>query len=103
MQKISPLRTGLTVGVVLGLWHFAWAALVATGWAQAVVDFVFWIHFYKPILRVEPFDFSVAVILVATTGLFGFMVGAAAAIAWNQLHNRPGKPAPAGANRLSAR
>ncbi len=86
MKKISPLRTGLTVGLVLALWHFAWAVLVAAGLAQAVVDFVFRIHFYKPILHVEPFDFSVAVLLVAITGLFGFIVGAVGAITWNSFH-----------------
>lgn len=89
MHKASPLGIGLTVGVVLGLWHFCWATLVATGWAQRVVDFVFWIHFYKPILRVEPFNFGVAVLLVSITGLFGFIVGAVAAIAWNQFHRHP--------------
>ena len=88
MQKISPLRTGLTVGLVLALWHLAWATLVATGWAQTVIDFVFWIHFYKPIMRVEPFDLGVAGLLVAIAGLFGFMVGAIVAVAWNRFHQR---------------
>jgi len=86
MQKMSPVKTGLTVGLVIGLWHVVWAALVASGWAQAVVDFVFWIHFYKPILKVERFDFGIATLLVAITSLFGFAVGAVAASVWNRVH-----------------
>ena len=70
---------------------------MAVGWAQAVVDFVFRIHFYKPILRVEPFDWGVAGTLITIAGVFGF-VGASAAIAWNQFH-REGPPKQVWTNR----
>lgn len=68
-----------------------WVAFGASGWAQAIVDLAFWIHFYKPILRVEPFDGAIAILLVALTGLVGF-ISSVAAIVWNQFHRGSTEP-----------
>jgi len=63
-----------------------WAALVASGWAQPVIDFILWIHFIKPVYVIEPFSVAIAVILVTVTAAIGFMIGSIFALAWNALH-----------------
>jgi len=87
-SAIDPLRTGIAFGTLVGLWHLSWAILVAAGWAQPVIDFVFWIHFLKPAYIVQPFKVSTAVILFVATLAFGFVIGSAFALLWNWVHKR---------------
>ena len=89
---MNVAKTGLVVGIVLGGWHLCWSALIALGWAQRVMDFIFWIHLIKPVYVVEPFDISRAVLLVAVTAAVGFVTGAVGAWAWNLLHKVAKKP-----------
>ena len=86
MRAIDPIKTGLVLGALLGAWHFCWALLVAAGWAQAVVDFVLWMHFIKPIYVVAPFAIATAAVLIATTACVGFVFGFLFAVLWNHLH-----------------
>lgn len=41
MTRLSILRTALTFGIFMALFHAAWAALVALHWAQPLLDFIF--------------------------------------------------------------
>jgi hypothetical protein len=43
------------LGAMLGSWHLLWSLLVALGVAQPLIDFLFWIHFIKPVYVIEPF------------------------------------------------
>jgi hypothetical protein len=69
------MRAGLVLGTVIGLWHLVWSLLVAIGWAQPVIDFVFWMHFLKPVYVVQPFNAATAAILVVATAAAGFVIG----------------------------
>lgn len=83
MAVLNPNKVGLAFGVVIGGWHLLWAALVAVGAAQSVLDFVFWMHFIKPIYTVGPFDPVVAVVLVGATALIGYIMGGVFGLVWN--------------------
>jgi hypothetical protein len=86
LGRISVGKSGLVLGVVMGGYHLCWSALVAAGWAQAVIDFVFWMHFIKPVFVVESFDIVRALILVGVTGAIGGLFGSIFAWIWNALH-----------------
>ncbi len=85
---ISLGKTAVAVAVLAGGWHLCWSILVALGWAQPFIDFVFWMHFIKPVYVIEPFDPRRAAILLAVTSGFGFVVGSVFALIWNAMHRR---------------
>ena len=86
MTRIHVGKAGIVLAAVLAVWHLCWSALVALGWAQPVIDFVFWMHFIKPIYVIEPFGIARAAILVAVTAGVGFVIGSIFALIWNGLH-----------------
>lgn len=85
-MQTNPLKVGLAFGIFLALWHAGWALLVASGVAQALMDFVFWIHFIAPPYHVEAFTPARAGILVGVTFAVGLIGGSIGAIIWNILH-----------------
>ncbi len=86
MRAIDPIKAGLVFGILMGAFHLGWALLVAAGWAQAVVDFVLWMHFIKPIYLVAPFAVGTAAVLVAVTAATGFILAFLFAVLWNNFH-----------------
>jgi len=85
MKRINPVKAGVTFAVLIGGWHLCWAVLVALGWAQPLIDFIFWMHFIKPVYVVGPFDLGTAAILVAMTGVAGFVMAVVFSLIWNRL------------------
>ncbi len=85
-NTIQPNKAGLALGALLGLWHLAWAILVAIGWAQPLINFIFWLHFIKPIYVIEPFNVGTAALLVAITAIIGYVMGFIFALLWNRFH-----------------
>ena len=85
MRRLSPLACGLSVGIVVGLWHLGWAALVASGYAQPLLDFVLRLHFLEFKYALAPFAASTAAMLVAVTFAVGFLFGSIFALVWNWL------------------
>jgi hypothetical protein len=86
MGTVNPNKTGLVLGTLIGGWHLVWALLVAVGWAQWLLNFVFWLHFLKPAYVVETFHAWIAVILIAVTATIGFVVGYILGVLWNWIH-----------------
>ena len=91
-MRFDKNKTGLALGAVLGLSHLNWAVLVATGWAQPFLDWIFGLHFIQPPYTITPFHLVTGVILVAVTTVIGFILGWLFAAIWNWLH--PASPTP---------
>jgi len=83
MTPHSPNHAGLVFGSLLAAWHLIWAILVAAGWAQPLIDFIFRIHFLKPAYTVEAFELRLAVMLIVITFGVGYVIGAALIGLWN--------------------
>lgn len=83
---LNPFKTGLVLAMVTGGFHLCWSMLVALGWAQPVIDFVFWAHFIKPVYVIEPFQFARAIALLVLTASTGFILGLVFGWVWNALY-----------------
>ena len=86
MVTIRPHTAALILAILLGGWHLGWSALVAAGWAQPLIDFIFWIHFIRPVYVIEKFNIAVALLLVGVTAAIGYVIGWIFAMLWNKLH-----------------
>jgi hypothetical protein len=73
MNRINPAKAGVSVGLVMGLYHMCWATLVALGLAKPFMDFVLRLHFIEMNYEMAAFSVSTAASLIALT----FAIGAA--------------------------
>jgi len=87
MGAIHPMRAGMVLAVLFGGWHLLWSLMVAVGWAQPLVDFIFWIHFIRPVYVIESFNAGTALLLILVTAAIGFITGWSFAFLWNRLHH----------------
>lgn len=86
MSHLSPKKTALALGVFFAVVHILWSALVAFGVAQAVLDFVFWLHMIRAVYLVDTFNLVASLSLVLMTLVMGGVVGFVFAKIWNWLH-----------------
>ncbi len=87
---INPLKAGVTFGALLGGYHLCWSLLVALGWAQTLIDFVFWMHLIQPVFVIRPFSLTAAAALIVFTSIAGFVIALLLAALWNKLHHYQG-------------
>lgn len=85
MRKANPIRLGVVFGLLLAVFHAAWALMVALGWAQLLIDFVFWAHFIRPPYRIEAFEIGRAFVLVGFVFVAGLSFGIIGGYFWNRL------------------
>ena len=82
----NPNKVGFVIGALIGGWHLLWGGLVLFGWAQPLLNFVFWAHMINPIYAVKGFDPKAAVTLLIVTFAMGYAFGFVGAALWNKLH-----------------
>jgi hypothetical protein len=88
-MQLNATKVGILFAMVTGGTHLLWSILVAAGWAQSFINFVFWAHFIKPIHVVVRFEIARAVALLVLSASIGFLFGLAAGLVWNVLHRAP--------------
>jgi hypothetical protein len=86
MNALNPTKTGIVVAVLIGGMHAFWLVLVAAGLAQSLIDFIFWIHFIRPVFAIESFEVGRALLLLGVTSAIGFIIGYVLALLWSAVH-----------------
>ncbi len=71
----THLKNGITGGLSLAFFHLCWIVVVAIGWGQTILDFVFKIHMLNSPLQVQPFNPAFALTLLVLTFTVGFAMG----------------------------
>ena len=69
-------QTTITGGLCLASLHFCWLILVACGWAQALLDFIFKLHMLNSPFQVQAFDPILGIGLLGITFVIGCFYGA---------------------------
>jgi hypothetical protein len=75
-KSASLLRTSFIWGMCLSSLHLCWVLLIAAGWAQALLDFIFKLHMLNSPFQAQIFDPLLALGLLAMTFSLGCFYGA---------------------------
>jgi hypothetical protein len=82
---LNAHKVGLGTAVFLAGWHVFWVLLVLLGFAQPLINFIFWAHMIQPIYVTKPFDPVAAGVLIVLTAVTGYAFGFIAATIWNRV------------------
>jgi hypothetical protein len=87
MKPLHRHTVGLVVGSFLGTVHLVWSILVALGWAEPLMTFIFRLHFIEPPYhQIAPFHIGSAILLIVIASLVGYGAGSLFAALWNRIH-----------------
>lgn len=86
MKQLNPTKTALAFGLFFGGWHVVWSVLVLLGFAQTILNFIFWAHMVSSPLKTTGFSFMQSAVLISVTFVVGFVGGFIFAKLWNWLH-----------------
>lgn len=86
MKELDTQKAALTLGLLLGGLHALWSLLIFLGYAQMLIDYVFWMHMLSVPYQVTGFTINQAVILIAATFVVGYALGWVFAWLWNKTH-----------------
>jgi hypothetical protein len=81
----NPSKVGVVIGALVGGWHLAWSILVLLGWAQPIIDFIFWAHMIQPVYVIKSFNLLAAITLIVITAGTGYIFGFVGTVIWNRL------------------
>ena len=84
-NQLAPNITGLALGAAMAVFHFVWGLLVAFGFAQAIVDFIYSIHFLNNPFMIVSFDFVKWITLIVVTFIVGYIAGYVFSLIWNKV------------------
>lgn len=87
-MKLDANRVGLVFGLFVAGLHLLWSILVVIGWAQMLLNFVFWLHMLGNPYQVMPFDFTAVILLLVITFAVGYAVGWVFSSLWNRLYKK---------------
>ena len=80
-------KIGLVFGSFAGFVHLVWSVLVALGWAQPLINFIYNLHMLANPPVVMAFSISKAIALILVTFAVGYIVGRVFAFLWSKIHN----------------
>jgi hypothetical protein len=84
MNKIHIKKFGLVLGLFVALVHLVWVLIIAAGWAQGLIDFIFRLHTLSNPFVVQALTLKHAVGLVVVTFVVAYVVGVVFAWIWNK-------------------
>jgi hypothetical protein len=85
-MNINPHKSGLALGSVVGGLHLVWSLLVLVGWAQPLINFIYWAHMVVPPIQIAPFSLTAAILLIIITAVIGYIVGRVFGMVWNKVN-----------------
>jgi uncharacterized protein YneF (UPF0154 family) len=88
MKELDKNKVGLIAGIFLGLWHTVWSLFVLIGFAQTILDWIFWLHMVVNPYTVKSFSITTAILLIVVTFIVGYIGGFVFAALWNNMHRK---------------
>lgn len=76
-------QLGLALGGLFVVIHAVWALIVATGYGQALLDWIFGLHMISTGFAVMPFSMTKTLILLVVAFVAGYVLGWILSAIWN--------------------
>ncbi len=83
---VGASSAGFVSALFLGCLYLLWALFVVSGAAQLLMNFIFRLHFIRPIYVIQDIDPLRALCMVLLSVAGGYAFGSAFALMWNRRH-----------------